>query len=76
MIYYALPTIILLFAAAFLMWLFIFGRKAVQKEDLASWIQKVTHILTAVFSILLSTIIGYDIHKALSFLETFGKSLT
>ena len=72
MIYYALPTIILLFAAAFLMWLFIFGRKAVQKEDLASWIQKGTHILTAVFSILLSTLIGYDIHKALSFLETFG----
>ncbi len=72
MIYYALPTIILLFAAAFLMWLFIFGRKAVQKEDLASWIQKGAHILTAVFSILLSTLIGYDIHKALSFLETFG----
>ena len=54
------------------MWLFIFGRKAVQKEDLASWIQKGAHILTAVFSILLSTLIGYDIHKALSFLETFG----
>ena len=72
MIYYALPTIILLFAAAFLMWLFIFGRKVVQKEDLASWIQKGAHILTAVFSILLSALIGYDIHKALSFLETFG----
>ena len=72
MIYYALPTIILLFAAAFLMWLFIFGRKAVQKEDLDSWIQKGAHILTAVFSILLSALIGYDIHKALSFLETFG----
>ena len=72
MIYYALSTIILLFTAAFLMWLFIFGRKAVQKEDLTSWIQKGAHILTAVFSILLSALIGYDIHKALSFLETFG----
>ena len=72
MIYYALPTIILLFVAAFLMWFFIFGRKAVQKEDLASPVQKAVHILTAVFSVLISTLIGYDIHKALSFLETFG----
>ena len=75
MIYYALPTIILLFAAAFLMWLFIFGRKAIQKEDLASLAQKAVYILTAVFSVLISALIGYDIHKALSFLEIFGDTV-
>lgn len=75
MIYYALPTIILLFVAAFLMWFFIFGRKAIQKEELASLAQKAVYILTAVFSVLISALIGYDIHKALSFLEIFGDTV-
>ncbi len=57
------------------MWFFIFGRKAIQKEELASLAQKAVYILTAVFSVLISALIGYDIHKALSFLEIFGDTV-
>ena len=56
------------------MWFFIFGRKAVQKEELASLIQKSMHILSAVFCVLLSVLIGYEIHKAFTFLEIFGNA--
>ena len=74
-ILYFIIAFLLILTAAFLMWFFIFGRKAIQKEELASLAQKVVYILTAVFSVLISALIGYDIHKAISFLEIFGDTV-
>ena len=67
-------TIILLFAATFLMWLFIFGRRTVQTEDRVTLMQKAEYYGSVLPCFLLSLLICFDIHKALSFLENFGEA--
>ncbi|MBR3306034.1 MAG: sensor histidine kinase [Lachnospiraceae bacterium] len=69
---YQALTLILIFTATFLMWFFIFGRRAVQKEGRETLLQKAGYIGSALPCFLMSLLIFFDIHKAMAYLEGFG----
>ncbi len=72
-ILYYVSAIILIFAAAFLMWFFIFGRRAGRGDGSAAPIKRSEYIISAVLSVFISCIISFDFHQALATLEKYGE---
>lgn len=70
-LYYVL-ALILIFAAAFFMWFFIFGRRAGRGEGGGIPLRQSEYIVPAILSLLISIIIGFDIHQSLTVLEAYG----
>ena len=69
---YAL-TLILIPAAAFLMWFFILGRRGVSRQSLGVAAGKADFIISACLCILMSLIMTFDVRRALVFLESYGE---
>ncbi len=69
---YAL-TLILIPAAAFLMWFFILGRRGASRQSLSIAAVKADYIISAGLCILMSLIMTFDIRRALVFLESYGE---
>lgn len=70
-LYYS-AAIILVLAAAFMMWFFVFGRRTVLKEGASLPGVYAGLAVSALLCILMSLVISYDMYRALSVLEAYG----
>ncbi len=67
-----ISAVLLIFAAAFLMWFFIFGRRAGLREGNAAALSRSDHIIPAILCVLICLIIAFDINQSLQVLEKYG----
>lgn len=70
---YYLAAIILVLTAAFMMWFFVFGRRTVIREDTSLPGVYAGLAVSALLCILMSLVISYDMYRAVSVLEAYGK---
>ena len=71
-LFFYATALILITAAAFLMWFFIFGKRSILKEDTAVSGKKADLICSAVLCFIIAITICYDFHQSLLILEEYG----